>query len=100
MEVLSYQLFFLVVVILSSLAGRGARNFVVIGSIVFTIIMVFTMPLALLQLFTIAIAYSISEGIVNRSEEREKQGESGCGCFIFLIVVGSLLYIAFGGNIN
>jgi hypothetical protein len=87
MEVLSYQLFFLVAIILSSLLGRGARNIVVIGSIVFTLIMVFTMPLALLQLFTIAIGFSLSEGIINRSETREREGESGWGCIIFIILI-------------
>lgn len=85
MGILSYQLFFLVVIILSSVAGRRARNIVVIASVVFTINMVFTMPLALLQLVTIAIAYSISESIINRCGDRAEEGESGCGCFIFLI---------------
>lgn len=87
MEVLGYQLFFLVAIIISSLLGRGARNIVVIGSIVFTLIMVFKMPLALLQLFTIAIGFSLSEGIINRSEKRERGGESGWGCFIIIILI-------------
>jgi hypothetical protein len=87
MEVLAYQLFFLVAIILSSLLGRGARNIVVIFSIAFTLIMVFTMPLALLQLFTIAIGFSLSEGILKRSEARERENKSSWGCFIFIILI-------------
>ena len=99
MEVLGYQLFFLVAIILSSLLGRGARNIVVIVSILFTLIMVFTMPLASLQLFTIAIGFSLSEGIINRSETREREGESGWGCIIFIILIVIYAIIAIIDNV-
>lgn len=109
MEVLGFQVLFFFLILISGLFGRKARNLVVIGSLIFTVIMVFMTWLIILQFFTIIIAYIITEKYVGSSEEkpevihkpeirtvREQPADinqsTGGGC-VSLIIGGGILLI-------
>lgn len=90
MEVLGFQIFFFLLILFVALFGRKARNIVVIGSILFTVIMVFTNWLIILQLVTIFIAYIITENYVEKSVENLQNIDKkyGQGCLIFIVIGG------------
>ena len=94
MEVLGFQVLFFVVILVSGLFGRKARNFVVIASLIFTVIMVFMTWLIILQFVTIIVAYFITENYVESSKKKlddiDKSYGSGC---LSLIVGGGILLI-------
>ena len=70
MLVLGFQIFFFILILISGLFGKKVRNFVVIGSLVFTVIMVFMTWLIILQFITIIFAYFITESYVENSEKK------------------------------
>jgi hypothetical protein len=89
MEVLSYQVFFIIFIALSSLFGRTARNWVVFISSIFTIFAVYTSGLMIIQFISIIIGFLISESILSKiGENRESaEGCAGVGCLVILIGV-------------
>lgn len=92
-SVFGYQLFFFSLIIISSIFGRKARNIVCIGSVIFTLIMIFVNWLLILQLGTIALAFLFSEYLIDKLK--------GKGCLIGLIgFVICILYFALEGNKN
>jgi len=105
MLVLGFQIFFFILILISGLFGKKVRNFVVIGSLVFTVIMVFMTWLIILQFITIIFAYFITESYVENSEKKLENLEKsfGGGC-LTLIVVGGILMIVLkvvsGNNSN
>jgi hypothetical protein len=76
--------------LISGIFGRKARNSIVIGSVIFTLIMVFMSWLIILQLFTIAFAYFISESYVGTSSEKLNKADDnyGKGCITFIVIFG------------
>ena len=89
MEVLSFQIFFIIFISLSSIFGRTARNWVVIISVVFTVFAIFTSGLMILQFLSIAIGFLISESIISKIENNREvaDGCAGFGCLIIFIVL-------------
>ena len=89
MEVLSYQLFFIIFISLSSLFGKTARNWVVILSVVFTFFAVFTSGLMIIQFISIGIGFLISESIGSKIENNKEATDScvGGGCIIIFIAL-------------
>lgn len=105
MLVLGFQIFFFILILISGLFGKKVRNFVVIGSLVFTVIMVFMTWLIILQFITIIFAYFITESYVENSEKKlENLDKSFGGGCLTLIVVGGILMIVLkvvsGNNSN
>ncbi len=94
MEVLGFQVFFFLLILISGLFGRKTRNFVVIASLIFTVIMVFMTWLIILQFVTITVSYFITENYVESSKKKlHNIDESyGSGC-ISLIVGGGIILI-------
>lgn len=94
MLVFGFQIFFFILILISGLFGKKVRNFVVIGSLIFTVIMVFMTWLIILQFITIIFAYFITEAYVENSgkklENLDKSYGDGC---LTLIVVGGILMI-------
>lgn len=90
MEVLGFQIFFFLLILISGIFGRKARNGIIIFSIIFTLIMVFMSWLIILQLFTIAFAYFISENYVGNSSEKLNKVDDkyGKGCISFIVIFG------------
>lgn len=87
MLVLGFQIFFFILILISGLFGKKVRNFVVIGSLVFTVIMVFMTWLIILQFITIIFAYFITESYVENSEKKlENLDKSfGGGCLTLIV---------------
>lgn len=98
MEVLSYQLFFILFIPFISLFGKTIRNWVVFISFAFTIFAIFTSGLMALQLVSISIGFLISESIISKMEENKEATDScvGVGCalvFVVFIVFYVLLFV-------
>ena len=72
MEILIYQIIIAASIIVVGLFGTKARNYVAIFFGIFTIVQIFTMWLAILQFFTIVIAYVISDSIEEKSQEIQR----------------------------
>lgn len=98
MEVLSYQLFFIIFISFSSLFGKTARNWVVILSVVFTFFAVFTSGLMILQFISIGVGFLVSERVISKIE-RNKEATDNCiggGCIIiFIVLLITFIYFAF-----
>ncbi|PZU81513.1 MAG: hypothetical protein DI529_15470 [Chryseobacterium sp.] len=92
MEVFGFQLFFFITILISAIFGRKTRNSVVLFSIIFTVIMVFMTWLIILQFFTIAIAYYITENYVDGSQNKlnDVDNKYGKGCIVIIVIVGIL----------
>lgn len=92
MEVLGFQVFFFVIIVISGLFGKKPRNIVVVGSVIFTLLMVFMNWLIILQLLTISFAYLISENFVSNSNDKLNNLDKkyGKGCIIFIVLFGVL----------
>jgi hypothetical protein len=98
MEVLSYQLFFILIIVLSSLFGRTIRNWVVFISAIFTIFVIFTTGLMVIQLISIIIGFSISESIFSRLGENKENiddAQGCCGLVFFAAMISAVLYLIF-----
>ncbi|MBL7471363.1 hypothetical protein [Robertkochia sediminum] len=68
MEVIIFQLGVFAAIFIGALFGRGGRNLAIIALSIFTIVMVFTTWLMILQFITIYMAYEFTEGILDRME--------------------------------
>lgn len=109
MEVLIYQVVIAILILLAGSFGKKTRNIVTIVICLFTIIQVFTLKLALLQFFTIFVAFMYSKNqeekkIIEKKEEfnyyvieKESENESSSSTFfkIFIVVISiiSTVYI-------
>lgn len=122
MEVLYFQIILFLIILFSSLGGRGIRNIVAGLAIAFTLLMVFMNWLILLQLFTIVCAIGVSETIYDffdRSEPNRPSMRLGGGSsynpedrtykesnkkwvpYVVIIAVGSgLLYLFISNQEN
>ena len=95
MEIFGFQLFFFFIILLSGIFGKKVRNFAVLVSLIFTVIMVFMTWLVILQFATIFIAYLVTENYVENSSKRlDKLDQSyGNGCLTLIVGGGILLLI-------
>ena len=109
MEVLIYQVVIAILILLAGSFGKKTRNIVTIVICLFTIIEVFTLKLALLQFFTIFVAFLYSKNqeekkIIEKKEEfnyyvieKESENEASSSTFfkIFIIVISiiSTVYV-------
>jgi hypothetical protein len=69
MEVLIFQIGILLIIIICGFFGKSARNTATVLFLIFTVIMVFTSRLMIIQFITIGLAYLISNSI---SGDRKK----------------------------
>jgi len=72
MEILIYQIIIAASIIIVGLFGTKARNYVAIFFGIFTIVQIFTMWLAILQFFTIVMAYLVSDSIEEKAQEIQR----------------------------
>lgn len=95
MDVLGFQCFFFVVILLSAVFGKKARNLVCITSALFTLVMVFTNWLLILQFATIIVAFFVTETFVNDSRENlnKLDRKYGDGCITFIVLGGIVAII-------
>ncbi|MGL2994455.1 XAC2610-related protein [Flavobacterium sp. TSSA_36] len=109
MEVLFYQVGIAILILLAGNFGKKTRNIVTIVICLFTIIEVFTLKLALLQFFTIFVAFLYSKNqeekkIIEKKEEfnyyvieKKSENEASSSTFfkIFIVVISiiSTVYI-------
>lgn len=84
-SVIEYQILFFSLILISSIFGRSARNIVCIGSIIFTLIMIFVNWLLILQLVTIVFGYLVSEYLIEKL--KGKGITIAIICFIFFIAI-------------
>lgn len=71
MEVLAFQIVIFIIIIVAGLASSSARNITVGLIALFTIIMVFSSPLMIIQFATIIIAFIISKSFENEKVENK-----------------------------
>ena len=109
MEVLIYQVVIAILILLAGSFGQKTRNVVTLIICLFTIIEVFTIKLALLQFFTIFVAFLYSKNYEDKKNikqkeefnyyviEKESKNETSSSPFfkIFIVVISiiSTVYI-------
>lgn len=74
MEILLYQIIIAFAIVLIGTFGTKARNLITLLACIFTIVMIFTLSLAILQFITIFIAYYISSSIrINQDNSKKNK---------------------------
>lgn len=98
MAVLGFQIFFILLIALSSLFGKSTRNWTILISIVFTIIAVFTSGLLILQFISIFIGYLISESILSKYDQEKIDSCLGSGCLWSFVIIIILIILSVVSN--
>ncbi|MCR8667946.1 hypothetical protein NO995_09655 [Aestuariibaculum sp. M13] len=70
MEVLYFQVGIFLIIVIAGLFGNSSRNTATILAIIFTIAMVFTSQLMIVQFITIVISYIVSRSISKNSKDK------------------------------
>jgi len=92
MAVLGFQIFFILLISLSSFFGKATRNWLVLISVIFTIFAVFTSGLMILQFISIFIGFLISENILSKYDKEKLDSCLGSGClWIFGIILALII---------
>lgn len=71
MEIIAFQVGIFVIIIFCGLLGNSTRNIVTILVILFTMVMVFTNGLMIIQFITIGVAFMVSKSISTSNETLE-----------------------------
>lgn len=75
MEVLAFQIVIFIIIMIAGFINNSTRNFAVALAVLFTIVMVFTNALMIIQFITILISFIISRSI-NNTKNSNKAVES------------------------
>lgn len=101
MEVLIFQIAIFFIILISGYYGNYSRNIVTILLVIFTIVMVFTTKLMVIQFLTIGVAYFISTSSKSKTSQKsispdkdEWSNGQTIGCFVFVIL---LFFFLMGG---
>lgn len=98
MEILVYQIAIFVGIIISTLLfGKAGRSIALVIAVIWTVVMLFMPWLMILQLFTVLIAYVISEGMINSPGFKKNQDTAWSG-IVVVIAIGYFFYSQISKN--
>jgi hypothetical protein len=81
MEVLAYQIVIFLIIYINGYFDKTTKNLITLLAVAFTIVMVFTTGLAILQFLTIFIAYAISPNKVKENEKSTNNSDQNDDSF-------------------
>lgn len=98
MAVLGFQIFFILLIALSSFFGKSTRNWIILISVIFTIFAVFTSGLMIIQFISIFIGFLISESIFSRYNQEKLDNCLGAGCLWLFVIIIVLIILSLISN--